>query len=67
MNLKGILVDNNTGPNPAHKLVLGNKSAIRARQNFNDVKCAATDRDFNSTRAKHTPSEIDLPSAGLLR
>jgi hypothetical protein len=66
VKLERIVLYDRARPYASREVVLGDKLTCRLNQNFDDFECAASDRDWHSTRSQFTPSEINLPLAGLV-
>src|SRR5258708_12691997 len=65
VNLERIVLYDRARPYASREVILGDKLTCRLNQNFDDFECAASDRDWHSTRSQFTPSEINLPLAPL--
>jgi hypothetical protein len=66
VKLERIVLYDRARPYASREVVLGDKLTCRLNQNFDDFECAASDRDWHSTRSQFTPSEINLPLVQLI-
>src|SRR3979490_2992549 len=66
MKLELISLYDRARPYASREVVLGDKLTGRLNQNLDNFECAASDRDWHSTRSKFTPREINLPLARLV-